>query len=727
LTRALFTLTIFLSSALLFLVQPLVARMILPAFGGSPAVWTASMVFFQAFLLFGYAYAHWSTKALGARKQPWMHIPVLAIAALSLPFSLPAGRGALGASDPTAGLLLTLALMVGMSFFAISAGAPLLQRWFATTKDPHARDPYFLYSASNLGSMLALLVYPFVIEPRLPLGDQARLWAGGYVVLVLFMAVCALVTLRAPRAATPVEERPVEALAEVAEEGATWRERGLWLALSAVPSSLLLGVTAFLTLNVAPVPLLWVVPLALYLLTFIVAFARRQLVGSSILGRIVPLFVTPLALVIILESEQPLIPLAVFHLFTFFLIALMCHVRLNETRPAASRLTEFYLWISLGGVLGGIFNAILAPVLFDTLAEYPIALVAAVMLRPAIKAAKGGRGYLFPVAVGVLALVAVLVTRQMGMEPGAVRTMLTVGIPLVLAMVAMDFPVRYGLTLGAVFLVAAATQVASDARLVRVERSFFGVHRVTVDGRFVKLLHGNTIHGRQDRENPGVPLTYYHPTGPIGSVFRTFEGDSKIQDVALIGLGVGSLAAYGEPGQRLTFFEIDPTVEQIARDPNLFTFLRDSEADVRVVLGDARLTLAQQPDNTYGLIVLDAFSSDAIPVHLLTLEALQMYLRKLKPDGILAIHISNRYLDLEPVIAAAAQELNLSGLVFWDAPLPDEAEEGKTASVWAAVARDEESFGPLILNRNWVELEAHVRRKPWTDGWSDVLSTFRQE
>jgi hypothetical protein len=754
--RALFTLTLFLSSCLLFLIQPMVAKMILPTFGGAPAVWSASLVFFQGALLLGYGYAHLSTSKLGPRRQWLLHLPLMLVALVALPLSTQTdffGSVQRMATEPgrNPALLVILALgaLVGLPFFVVSAGAPILQRWFASTSDPAAKDPYFLYSASNLGSMLALLAYPFLLEPRLSLTDQSRFWTAGYIALLVAMALCAFALVRAKKAETTETE-------EVEEEAppTTWKQRGLWILLAAVPSSLLLGVTTYVTSNVAPIPLLWVVPLALYLLTFIFAFANRQIVTAKHLGRLLPLLVAPLAIVIVLESSSPLWPLATLHLVVFFVAAWMCHARLHATRPAPARLTEFYFWMSLGGVIGGAFNALLAPLLFNTLAEYPLALVLACILRPPILSRQPKEGSNpslyqrlssvwnrrsldlgFAVATGLVAAVTVIIARNgipalqvYPMGSGPLRTFLTLGLPAILCFLAIDRPLRFGLALGALFLVSNALHTSSDGKIAATERSFFGVHRVVLrqNDRFHNLVHGNTLHGIQDYKNPDRALTYYHRTGPIGQVFREFSGPKAKDHVALVGLGVGSLAAYGEEGRSMTFFEIDPTVLKVASDPRLFTFLSRSKARPEVVLGDARLTLARQPDGRFGIIVLDAFSSDAIPIHLLTKEAIQMYTKKLTPDGILAFHISNRYLDLEPVLAAAAKDFGMIALGQVDGPTSEEEDEGKTQSNWVLMARNRADFGKLVGRATqWSELEPTGIRV-WTDDFSNVLSAFKQ-
>ncbi|HJP84145.1 MAG TPA: fused MFS/spermidine synthase [Fimbriimonadaceae bacterium] len=709
--RALYTLTLFLSSGLLFLVQPMVAKMILPRFGGSPAVWTTSMLFFQVLLLAGYAYAHAGVQWLGPKKQAVLHILVLIAAAILCRLSLPAESGL---ENSPWQVLLVLLGMVGAPFFALSAGAPIIQGWFATTRDPHAKDPYFLYSASNLGSMIALLAYPFLLEPALPLTDQAHIWQFGLFGLIALMAGCAVwVGKQNPQ----VEERPEK-------ETLTWPRRLTWVALAAVPSSLLLGVTNYMTTNVAPMPLLWIVPLAIYLATFIVAFAKRKMPSSKLWARILPLVVTPLALVMILEATEPMFLLLAIHLLAFTMAALMCHSRLAETRPPAGNLTEFYLWLSVGGAVGGLFNALLAPYLFSTLAEYPIALVAACLLRPPKPDSKAKRSLDFGAAVTMLLLVIglALLAQQLGMAPSQARTGLVIGLPAILCFLMVDHPIRYGLMLGSLFLGSQLMHTNSAGLVAFSGRSFFGVHRVVFlqNERFHELVHGTTTHGIQDTLHPSEPLTYYTRSGPIGQVFASFP---ELKRIALVGLGVGSCAAYGKPGQTMTYFEIDPVVEQVAKDPKYFTYLKDTKADLNVVLGDARLTLGQQ-SGPYDLIELDAFSSDSIPLHLLTLEAVTMYRSKLAEHGILAFHISNRYLNLEPILGKIAQKLGMAIYSQEDSPTDEEILTGKRPSRWVVMANLDSDLTNLVKGSTWFPPMIPENTPLWADGYSNILSAF---
>ena len=758
--RAPFLLAAFLSSALLFAVEPLAARLVLPTFGGAPAVWNGTLLFFQTALLVGYGLAHLFATRLSPKAQRIVQPTFLLLSLLTIPLARDAGLQAWvrdRAAQGNAGvglLLVALAGLVGLPFVALSVNSPLLQRWYASTDAPDADRPTFLYAAGNVGSIVALLAYPVAVEPSLGLSAQAVAWRWALLALALIVGLCAL--FARPRRTTIVEGSPADipdavAMGQEASDLPTSRTQRLhWIAFAAVPSALLMGCTTYLTSNVAPIPLLWVVPLAIYLLTFILVYAARPLAPVAILGRIFPMLVVPLAVTMLLQATTPIEGLAALHLGVFFVAAWMCHGRLAQEAPPPARLTEYWLFVSLGGALGGVFVAVVAPLVFSSLAEYPLALVGAALLRPAILRAKPVRAggllarwddrrvdAIYPGLVALAALVLILVAKPQ-LPPGTARTFLLMGVPAALAFAAIDRPVRFGLALGAAFWVPTALGAASEGRVLLTDRSFFGVHRVIQTpgfdyavwrgrregerkihlGPYHELVHGNTIHGRQDLSHPEDALTYYYRTGPIGSLMAKYAPPR----VALVGLGVGSLAAYGTPKQRMDYFEIDPVVARIAADPHYFTFLRDSKATLRVVLGDARLTLSRAAPG-YGLVVLDAFSSDSIPVHLLTVEALRMAMSKLVQGGLLAIHISNRYLDLEPVLAANARALHFAAMVDVDTALPDEKAAGKTESHWILMARKGIELDPF-RTVEWNDLEVREGTRPWTDDYSNVLGAF---
>jgi SAM-dependent methyltransferase len=721
--RIFFSLATFVGSALLFLIQPMAAKMLLPVFGGSPAVWTAAMLFFQVALLAGYAFAHFSNLHLGPAKQRFLQIIVLLLALLTLPVTTLFHSFEARATETSQPALLVFALLmmtVGAGYFIVSSGSPVLQRWFATTNDPNARDPYFLYALSNIGSLIGLFAYPFFIEPRFGLAQQAVLWKYGFLILIVLFAIC---TFMVKGSTVEIGEEKLEPPKSIG-----WSQRSKWVFYAAVPSSLLLGATSYISSNIAPVPLIWVVPLAIYLLSFTFAFASKPLLKSNHLARILPILVIPLVFTQCIEATEPLILLASFHVIILFIAGWMCHSLLAEHRPPASQLTEFYLWLSVGGAIGGLFNSLIAPHIFATYAEYPLAIVLACLIRPQPRAlAKDGVWFAIIAVISIVAMVTIKNT----LPAGQMRAGLAIGIPLVAVFAAMDRVRVFAAGLGLVFVGVNFFQIAAPGAVLTTRRSFFGVHRVLQSKDYRSLVHGNTTHGRQSAypQYRDLPLTYYYPTGPIGQIFSQSEIMPRIHKVGLVGLGVGSLAAYGRPDQDFTYFEIDPEVLYLARDSGYFTFLKDAKAKMHYVLGDARLTLAKEPDHSYDMLVLDAFSSDAIPTHLLTLEAIQMYERKLAPGGIIAMHISNRYLDLAPVVALTCRKAGLWAFDQSDAPTAhsDEEKLGKTQSNWLLIVRNQADREYMWKPMYWNDIDIGPEVKPWTDDYVNVLGSYRPE
>ncbi|MBX6312392.1 MAG: fused MFS/spermidine synthase [Isosphaeraceae bacterium] len=721
----LFAVTLLVGAALLFCVQPMVAKSVLPLLGGAPAVWNTCMVFFQSLLLAGYAYAHATTSRLGVRRQAILHVAPLVLPLLVLPIDVAHGADQPPSqADPTAWLLRRLLATVGLPFFAVSATAPLLQRWFAETGHPSAEDPYFLYGASNLGSMLALLVYPTLIEPNLGLARQSRYWSIGYMLLAVLVLLCAVLIWRSPRPISCSLDRS-EPLGSLSNH-----RRAGWVALAFIPSSLMLGVTTYLATDIASVPLLWVIPLALYLLTFILVFARRPIVPHAVMVRLLPIAVMLLAPALAAGLVQVFwVPL---HLLTFFAAAMVCHGELGRRRPAVGHLTAFYLAVSIGGVLGGIFNALVAPVVFDRVAEYPLAIVLALLAVPAGN--QGGwipRGLAREVVIPFLIfLLAAALLRNLGgiagTAVGALGVMIASGLMVLVAWTHRSRPVRFALAVGAVLL-ASGLSSGVDGRLLYRERSFFGVARVTQveDEDCHRLFHGSTLHGQQCLEpsRRREPLTYFTRSGPIGQVFEVLRERRPSLSVAVVGLGAGTLACYAEPGDRWTFYEIDPVIARIARDPRYFTYLADCRAGLpEVILGDARLRLRDAPAGSYDLIVLDAFSSDAAPTHLLTREALRLYRRKLAAGGLLAFNLSSRYLDLDPVLGALARDAGLIGRIRHDLDLSRaEVRAGKQPSIWAVLAARAADLGPLADDPRWQEPRIRPQEVIWTDDFSDIV------
>lgn len=709
----LFSSTLFLSAALLFAVQPMMAKLVLPLLGGAPAVWNTAMLFFQSALLAGYAYAHGIARCFRPGAQVALHLAILAAGFFFLPLSLPEGWSPPTEQTPILWLLGVLSVSVGLPFVALSATAPLLQSWFSRSGHGAAADPYFLYAASNLGSILALLAYPFLIEPALAVSRQRLAWSMLYVVLALLVALCAMRAGTGPVAATVASEERRPRAATVVR----------WVLLAFAPSSLLLGVTSFITTDLASAPLFWVVPLALYLLSFVIVFARRPRLRHEWMVALQPFVLIPLALAFGLGTTLELGTMIALHLLAFFVTALVCHGELARQRPSARHLTAFYLWMSVGGVLGGAFNAVLAPLLFPGIWEYPLAIVLAAALRPAL--AQGRRFFDFALPLFLLAFLigpSLFGTPVLQLElAGKIVFLAAAGAT---AYAFRSRPLRFGLGIAALLAVSFAGR---ENEVLLQTRSFFGVYRVELDESrgVVTLAHGTTLHGGRfaDPERLLEPITYYNAAGPVGDVF---DFARPAQRIAVIGLGTGTMACWTKPGDTLDFYEIDPAVVAIAREPRYFAFLAGCAPEARIVLGDARLELARAPNGAYDRIVIDAFSSDAIPIHLLTREAVALYLEKLAPNGILLVHISNRHLALAPVVAALAADAGLVALRRED----DSTDEGartlqRTRSDFVVLARDRSALAFLADRMDWQPLEPEGEVRPWTDDYSDVVRVMR--
>lgn len=743
----LFAITLALNALLLFLAQPMIARMLLPYLGGTPAVWNTCMVFFQTALLAGYAYSHAATTRLGVRRHTVPHLALLLAAAFVFPIEISQAsvQALSGGTPPAYWLLRSLLLTAGLPFFMLATGAPLLQRWFSTTNHKAGNDPYFLYSASNLGSLIGLLSYPLLLEPNLRLREQSRLWAAGYMVLVVLISLCAIARWRAGKSPDDKsEEAPAHGMLEdergqEAEGLITWSRRLRWALLSFVPSSLMLGATAYLSTDVSPIPLLWTLPLALYLLTFILAFARRPFPPLGPIVKRMPLLALIVVLQILTRWSLPAWSSVGLHLLFLFMAAFVCHSRLAADRPSAAHLTGFYLWLSVGGMLGGMFNSLLAPVIFNTVAEYPIVIVLALLLRPRMDERMDERperardrwlDLALPAGVGALTVALGVFPARWGI-PAAVVWVISLLLPSVVCYTFLKHPARFALAIGAIMLGDSFNSQFRAGETLRQERSFFGALRVarSADGEFIQLFHGTTKHGRQYRQPDRrcEPLSYYHRRGPLGDALEAFYERPASPNVAVIGLGTGAMACYAAAGQEWTFYEIDPAVISIARNRDYFSYLDCAGAPVKIALGDARLRLRDAPDGSYGLIALDAFSSDAIPVHLLTREALDLYLSKLAPGGRLLFHISNRFLNLRPALADLAKSANLVCFAVEYDRRKQSAEGGSglDPSSWLAVARSAEDLGALASHPRWRKLEGQAQAGVWTDDYSNVLGALR--
>ena len=725
----LFGVAIFISSALLFSIQPLIAKLLLPLLGGTPAVWNTCMVFFQAVLLAGYAYALLVSR-WPLRRQLIAQIVLLCLAFVSLPIRLSSSwiNSVPRTGDPSLWLLACLAATVGLPFFIISSNSPLLQKWFSRTASDSAHDPYFLYAASNAGSLLSLLAYPVLFEPFFTLRIQSLIWTVAYVAMVLLIGVHALLLYRSKTGDLSVSEVPVSNEAKL-----TLRRRLRWLLLAFAPSSLMLGVTNYITTDIASVPLLWIIPLALYLLTMVFAFARRQFVSARLVDLITPAATIVLLMLYLADSAgRGSRILIVFHLAYFFFAALMCHSQLAADRPGPTHLAQFYVWLSLGGVLGGVFNALIAPLVFSTVVEYPLAIVLACFLLPKLAAQESfalrERRLDFALPVLIFAMTVGLGWFADRMAPAQMSgTVFVVALPLFVSYPLRKRPVRFALAIGGVIL-AAACMMGVNQNTLHAQRNFFGVIRVVNDPQrdVHSFLHGSTVHGRESTipERRCEPLSYYHQDGPLGRIFAHVEHSRPAANVGIIGLGVGATAAYSRPDQHWTYYEINPAVVSVARSSQYFGYLNDcAKAPVNVVLGDARLQLHSAPDHGYDLLVLDAFSSDAIPLHLMTQQALDLYLSKLAPGGLIVFHISNRNLDLTHVVAGLAHSRQLSCLSLRD--LIDPQPNGRDPSQWMVVARNTADLGPLVNDSYAQVLTGSDDRNVWTDDFSNIITVFK--
>lgn len=681
--RLAFVATIGLSAFLLFQIQPLFSKMALPLLGGSPIVWNTAMVFFQTLLLLGYLYAHFLVRLPSHVWQVGIHIGLCFTAFLFLPFAVAEWFPVTtGAAAPI--LLFGLYLVsIGLPFLAISANAPLIQSWFSRTHHPDAGNPYFLYSASNVGSALALLSYPFIVEPRLTLTEQALFWTAGFFVLVFLLIEIG--TRFSDRVKTPSVHADNHAHAAAEDDRSSVTQKARWVLLAFVPAAMMLGVTNLITLDLVSIPLFWIVPLLLYLITFVIAFSDHPSRPHSEKLRKYAQLAALACLVVALVPKHGIgfmaAGIAVL-LGGFFVVALYLHSRLAESRPRADRLTGFYVLQSFGGVLGGATVTLFAPLIFSNAIEFLWLLVMAASLTVVPNHFSGARRLLN--------------------QYGAVA-----------------------------FMVCAilAVQHITEENVIAVERSYFGVHKVrklqSEDGLLVtKLSHGSTLHGAQisDGIHDYIPQTYYVPESGAGSVLSKAP---ETANIAVVGLGTGSLSCYAKPQQNWTYFEIDPTVIRIAQDTRYFRFIDRCKPDTEFVPGDARISLKQAGNGEFDYLVIDAFSSDSIPIHLLTTEAIALYRKKLTEDGVLLLHISNRYFELAPILARNGADLNYKAFqLHYKATPDDQSQPMAQTSLWIAMVNHGD-INHLSASNQWERLKPDLNLQPWTDDYSDILATIR--
>ena len=775
-----FTVCIFVGSFLLFMIQPMVGKILLPYLGGVPAVWTTCMLFFQLALLTGYLYAEKSIRYLGCQRQSILHLLLLTGAFILLPLHIDTTGAELATARPTFWLLARLTSSIGFLFFMTAANAPLLQRYYSETGQSDSGDPYFLYAASNLGSLLALLAYPFLFEPLLRLSQQRMLWSGIFLVQTVLVMFCCIIlwharpTKEEKPATTERQSRVTEAdfdnvddfVNRLTEEERqekqrkldptrpTWKKALYWCLLGFVPCSAMLSVTTHIATDIASVPLLWVLPLSMYLISFIMVFARTDYWRAIRWERyLFPAILLALLFYHLRITDHIWFTIPV-HLLVMFMLSIYFHGRLAEDRPPVLQLNSYFVWMSTGGILGGIFNGLLAPILFTTQLEYAFTLLVAACLCSYFSGSYYDLNYSIArrlLVAGVFMFLLFLPgwlketnLSKLLDENGMFMTFMA----LATLYVFNNFR-RSAWALLLCISLATLFQALADPKIVMIDRSFFGILRVTrlandgevvdpdlkvegVKDIFYCLSHGTTLHGVErkiDDMRMSYPLSYYAREGPVGSVFRVGNINRNFKNIGVVGLGCGTLAWYGRPWQHFDFFEIDQKVVEIARNPEYFTFLKNSQASIRQIVGDARVSLQSVPDQSYDLLILDAYSSDAVPVHLMTLEAFKLYHAKVKPDGLLLFHISNRHFKLAPVIKRNCDELGLSCLRSFDEPARYSTRydwydyDQINRADWVA-AGNPKHLAALKLYAKWDDMEASAGYSLWTDDYANLLQIY---
>jgi SAM-dependent methyltransferase len=709
-----FTLTIFTSALLLFFVQPLFTRLVLPQIGGAAAVWTTAMLFFQTVLIGGYLYAHFLTRYLDVRLQVIIHLVLLALAVFFLPLAVPESWSFDPNRPVVTQTLWLYALGVGLPFAVLSANAPLIQSWYRRSGGPHASDPYFLYSASNLGSLVALLAFPLAAEPLFGITKISQAWSVGFVALGVLLLVSGL-SARGPLA---VEQNASDAPAN----GPGLRKLALWAFLAFIPSSLMLSVTSKISMDIGSFPLIWVLPLSLYILTFVLVFSSRSPLTTARLRLTLPFALAFLTYLNIIPSNT--LASFVLLILSFWCISLLAHRLLFDARPDAHHLTLFYVTMSVGGALGGIFNSIVAPLAFDRLIELPITAALVALLLIDRKSDRLPRDIAIGLAVATFvflpfAIPIPAITDASVFLKGGIATFI---------LLAAILGLRHHKVAAATAVVLTFVGWTSLGREPSVleDRSFFGPHIIRDEDGLRRYSNGTTIHGAQllaDFEGRPRPLTYYHRNGPMAEILTSDKGKSS-KTIGVVGLGVGSLACYGEQGQDWHFYEIDKKVVEIALDPKLFTFMSECGKDAEIYLGDARIVMQGQTDLRYDILVIDAYSSDAVPVHLATREALELYRDRLAPGGLLVFHISNRFYDLSRPLAAAAAAAGLESREKIHRADKALVKEGDTDSHVIVMSVGLEAMGGITSDPTWKALPP-TDHAPWSDDHADLLSAIR--
>ena len=726
----LFAGTLFISATLMFILQPLFGKLLLPLLGGSPAVWNTCMVFYQTVLFLGYFYAHILSSKCDPRRQVLIHAVVIVVSFIALPVALPEVTNPPTDTNPTFWLMGILFLAIGLPFFVVSTVSPLLQKWFADIGHHTSEDPYYLYAASNAGSMVALLSYPFLIEPTIGLVEQKSFWSIGYVLLGILIIGCAVVLWRNRSAESTDKIEEVEE-----SENLPLLTQLHWLALAFVPSSLLLGLTNFISTDIASVPLLWIIPLTLYLLTFILVFSKWANKIHPAMVSLQPIVLLPfIAYSFVDPAALPFWLNLILHLIAFFLAVMVCHGELAKRRPHTKHLTHFYLIMSFAGMLGGMFNTFVAPFIFNAVYEYPTMIVAALFLRPGFSSKKVLFQMWFPLLLLCLGLTVYLLSDNLSQS---IIYSATNGLILLagLSYVFRSQAISLGLLTGVILFFTLGIQNLISNTIYQ-ERSFFGVlsvrESVLLDEnnkpeKYHELFHGTTKHGAQRLAShlQTTPLTYYSRPGPMGQLFKVFDNKNQDWEIGTVGLGAGALACYAKQQQHWTQYEIDPLVIEIAKNPYYFTYLKRCSKNSTFKVGDARLSLANESDQKFDLLIMDAFSSDSVPTHLLTREAIELYFTKLKPNGILAFHITNRHLEIKKVISDHVNHFKLSALI--QEFKPKKEIPLVIATDWVVMAKHAETLEPLRQSQlgNWQKLPLFFDMKPWTDDFTNIIGIWK--
>jgi SAM-dependent methyltransferase len=730
--RAIFVITILTGSFLLFLVQPMVARMALPKLGGAPAVWNSAMLVYQALLLAGYAYAHRLSRE-APKRQAIVHLIILLAAAVWLPIGL-ASMNIPANGSPIFWVPWLLVASIGPLFFAVAAQAPLMQRWFGFAGNKG--EPYALYAASNIGSFAGLIAYPLIVEPFMPIHEQTWLWSGLYAVLVTLVLICALKIWNS-RA-----EMTQEKLEEVSPpQPIGWKKRAYWIALSAVPSGLMLSTTSYLTTDLMAMPLLWVIPLGLYLLSFSVAFSDNRLL-AQVFTRVAPSIVLLAGATAFAFFGNAVVYSLISVVLLLFTVAVSLHAEMYRTRPEASQLTEFYLMMSVGGVIGGIVCAIFAPLLFDWTWEHPLLIFAAALLLPQIRLIPFGSHNIdetgparATIMLGIVALAVGIAGGVMDPNGNGWGKMAITAVLMAVGVFAIGNRLAYALVVMGIMMTNGGVYSFNLSMADVRARSYFGVYSINSppEGNFRWLSHGTTVHGIQNLAEPTLPISYYGANSGVGLAFaKAEELYGPKAAIGVVGLGTGTLSCYAKPGQDWHIFEIDPLMVTIAKHSKIFSFLDKCAPNAPIHIGDARLTLAERPARSLDLLAIDAFSSDSIPLHLLTKEAFDVYRRILKPNGILIVHISNRHVDLQPILAAEAKAGGWALAMRDDSPTKKMMESGVRGSNWVAMSMDANMLtkmtGPLskangeyYTPKQWLELKPSDKAKRWSDDYASVL------